>query len=322
MRRALYRCLAPLALCAAPLAADEYDQAFTESYASLRAQDHTIHSIGFRLLTGNAPYCADVGGLSGILLDDAARYNDAEAVRAINGIAGNIFVQIVADDSPAAQSGVLAGQEVVSINGKASDLGTIDPHMPWLVAQQLNDAIGQSSDEQPGAVVLAIAGRTEPLAIPLSPACRAVIETVGGYSSASTDGLRVAIGRDFTGFSYPEEELAAALAHELAHVFLGHPDWLAERGRKRSDIRQTEREADRLMPWLLANAGYDPAAAARFMRRWGPDNNGGVRLWRKHDGWDERLALIEAELPRVSASRATHGSADWKADFVLQIARD
>ena len=38
---------------------------------------------------------------------------------------------------------------------------------------------------------------------------------------------------------------------------------------------------DRLMPWLLHNAGYDPAAAVRFMRTWGP----------KHGGWIFRKAM-------------------------------
>jgi len=98
--------------------------------------------------------------------------------------------------------------------------------------------------------------------------------------------------------------------------------WLEREGRGRRNIRLTEREADRLMPWLLANAGYQPSAASRFMARWGPDHSGGIFRKRSHDGWDERLEFIEAELVQIDKVRHADGSADWHSHFRRDIDPD
>ena len=113
--------------------------------------------------------------------------------------------------------------------------------------------------------------------------------------------------------------LAAALAHEFAHNLLGHRAWLREAGRKRANIRLTEREADRLMPWLLANAGYDPQAAVAFMTRWGSTHDAGLRMRRHHEGWDERAEAMAAEVPLVQSMMAGEGKADWATHFRREI---
>ena len=47
-----------------------------------------------------------------------------------------------------------------------------------------------------------------------------------GGTRAAADGKRVVMGRKFPAFAYPEELLAAALAHEFAHNLLAHRAWL------------------------------------------------------------------------------------------------
>lgn len=291
---------------------------FAQSFAALRAQDWRVEEIAFRLRSGNAPFCERTELESGILLDDAARYSNPAALRSAAGIKGDIFVQAVVPAGPADRAGVRAGDEVHSVAGTDIASHKFDGAQPWARIAALNarlDAFG-------GPFSLGISGGERDILIKPVPACTGWVEIITGYDGASTDGARISIGRDFVGLAYSDEELAAVIAHELAHIVLDHPAWLDTRGRKRRNIRQTEREADRLMPWLLANAGYDPAAAARFMQRWGPDNNGGLRLWRKHDGWDERLELIEAELAAVQTSVQRHGHADWKQDFAPQFDRN
>jgi hypothetical protein len=125
----------------------------------------------------------------------------------------------------------------------------------------------------------------------------------------------VVFGDRFPGFDWPEDEFAAAVAHELAHNLLRHRAWLDLRGRSRANIRLTEDEADRLVPWLMVNAGYDPGAAVRFLRRWGPGHDGGLFRKRTHSGWDERAAAIAAESPLIEAARDASGKADWRRQF-------
>ncbi len=96
---------------------------------------------------------------------------------------------------------------------------------------------------------------------------------------------------------------------------MGHPYWLDQEGRNRTNVRLTEREADRLMPWLLTNAGYDPSAARRFMERWGPRHGGGLFRNRTHDGWDERAEFIDAEIVQIEQLRGEDGSANWREHF-------
>ena len=151
------------------------------------------------------------------------------------------------------------------------------------------------------------------------PACPTRFELLDSGGRAAADGKRVVIGRKFAGFEYPEDELAAALAHEFAHNLLAHRAWLKGVGRKAKYIRLTEREADRLMPWLLANAGYAPDAAIRFFKKWGPGNDGWIFRSPTHDGWDERAEFVAGELPQIAQLMASEGAADWRARFRLEV---
>ena len=74
-------------------------------------------------------------------------------------------------------------------------------------------------------------------------------------------------------------------------------------GRNARLIRETELEADRLAPYLLDRAGYDPDAAVRFWRRFG---NRGFNIFGSptHGGWRERRSAIEAEIVRIRQARA------------------
>ncbi|MCH2487396.1 MAG: hypothetical protein MK010_06610, partial [Erythrobacter sp.] len=155
-----------------------------------------------------------------------------------------------------------------------------------------------------------------------APACPSRFEVLDGGKRAVADGSRVIFGRDFAGFAYAEDEFAAAVAHELAHNLLEHRKMFDAVGRSQSLVRLSERDADRMMPWLLHNAGYDPRAAARFMARWGPKYGGGLLRDRSHDGWDERVEFIEAEIATMEAALAETGEADWSQRFVRMAVPD
>ena len=91
--------------------------------------------------------------------------------------------------------------------------------------------------------------------------------------------------------------LAAVLAHEFAHNVLKHRAWHeANGGRKRASVRLTEREADRLSPWLLANAGLDPRGGVEFFKGEGCERCG-TTGYRGRTAIHE-IMVMDAELRR------------------------
>ncbi len=302
------------ALTTPPLRADVGED--RAALVELQREDLRLQTIGWTLSTANAPFC-DAAPAIGLLLQDMASFDAPGRMRAAAGIGGDIAVQAVVPGSPAAHAGLAANDEIVSIGGHAmADLPAARPGT-WQRLTGLNDLLEHALDRD-GSVAIAwrgADGAAHSAAIAGIPACRSRFELLDGGGKAVADGQRVLIGREFAGTDYSDELFAAAVAHELAHNLLHHRKWLKGVGRKQKNIRLTEREADRLMPWLLANAGYDPAAAARFFERWGPRHGGWIFRARTHDGWDERTGFVRAELPQVQALVASEGAADWRQHF-------
>lgn len=309
--------LALLLAVAQPALAETREEAAAAALAALQQSDARLLAVGWRLATGNAAYCSDARPAVGLLLQDMVGYAEPEAMRKAAGIAGPIAVQAVAPGSPAEAAGLRANDEITAIDGTAVAALPVADEEDWRRLLRLHDTI-DSSLAADGRVGLTVPDRGE-VTLEGVPACASRFEIIGG-DGAAAEGRRVVIGRKFVGLSYPEDEFAAAVAHEFAHNLLRHRVWLERHGRKWKNVRATEREADRMMPWLLANAGYEPAAALRFMRRWGPDHGGGLFRKRTHEGWDERAETIEAEIALVEAVRAPDGSADWSRHFVREVA--
>lgn len=161
--------------------------------------------------------------------------------------------------------------------------------------------------------------------------------TYGGYVFAVLDSDRpnaiavpggfILISRGMIETVRSEDELAAVLAHEVAHQELRHNmlsvqqgksmqiidalfrdpetqqtnDWITRIGDEMTGgyNLQHETEADRRAVTLLARAGYDPYALVRVLRRL-RDRGGhyGGRTYPR-----DRIGLIEAELGRLGLQR-------------------
>lgn len=281
-----------------------------------------LFRVGYRLATANAAFCPHTVPVSGLMIHDAESYGDPEAVRKLFGLNGDIGIQAIAPGSPAAKAGLSQNDTLLALDGQ-----TIAPHWQrteprWQRVFALRDAIDaalargslelnwQNSD-----------GIERTAVIEGIPACPTRFELVDSKASAAADGERVLVGERFPGLAYDESAFAAAIAHEMAHNIMRHPQTFRKIGWKRKLVRLSERDADRLMPWLLHNAGYDPRAAVAFMREWGPKHGGWIFRKRTHDGWDERVEFIEAELPKLEASAAAHpeGLADWASGFTPEL---
>ena len=284
--------------------------------AQFHAKDQRLQDIGWKLVTGNADYCARTQPAVGLQLQDMAVFSEPDAIRAALRLQGDFAVQTVAEGSPAAEH-FRANQEVIAIDGDLVGDWPAEKRNHWQRLSRAHDAIDTGLAEHGDLTITPLAGET--VRLEGVPACASRFELGSGHKRALAEGERVIFGEDFVGFTFPEEELAAVIAHELSHNLLAHRAWLDAHGRKRKHVRASEREADRLMPWLLANAGYEPEAALRFMERWGPNHSAGIFRARTHEGWDERAEHIAAEIERVKSYRAPDGSADWKTHFRREL---
>lgn len=287
-----------------------------------QSKEDVLFRTGYRLAAANAAYCDAVKPSVGILIHDASAYSRPDAVRTAFGLTGDIGIQSVAPGSPAALAGIEQNDTLLAVGGIDASEIEVGDRKDWKRASRIADLIETSTKD--GAVLVEWRkpdGRIFNASLAAETICGSRFELLSGKDGASADGERVLIGEDFPGLSYSEPEFAALLAHEMAHNLLGHIPYLTENGNGGGRLRTTERDADRLMPWLLVNAGYDPAAAADFMRRWGPRHGGWIFRNRSHDGWDERVELIEAELPAIAAVMK-NGRADWRAEFRPLLARE
>lgn len=330
MRRAASRnvlrlALLALALAGAPAAAQAANDTVMEAtpraplpanVRELRQQDTRVLLLGYRLATGNVRYCADPTHTAGLLLHDVAAYADSKALRAILGLSSDIGVQALVPGGPAERAGLRVDDTVIAIG----DLRVDGPREPKTKAWERIEAVRAESErllDKTGHLPLTVLREGRPVTFDIAgvPACRSRFEVSDG-SDALADGHRVLIGPEFVTDEYPDALLVGLVAHEFAHNMLRHRSWFdANGGRKQKSVRLTEREADRLSPWLLANAGFDPQGAARFWEYWGPRYGGWIFRDRQHDGWDERAENIAAEIPLIDKFVAAEGGADWSRHF-------
>lgn len=291
------------------------DPALTE----LQARDRQLFAAGWRLASANAPFCDRAAPALGLSVLDAGGFGDPAAVRLQLGLSGDLAIGAVAPGSPAAAAGIAAADTLVAIDGAA--LAERFPRVKPAWKRLIDVTAALDAAAAAGPVTLSLArAREAPRTVTLrgAAACPSRFEVLDSGGRAAAEGTRVIFGRSFPGFAYPEPEFTAAVAHEFAHNLLRHRAALDAKGRSLGNVRLTEREADRLMPWLLANAGYEPEAATRFMERWGPRHGGGLFRNRNHEGWDERTQAIRIEVAKVKTLMAREGKADWARHFTRE----
>lgn len=281
---------------------------------SLLAHNTRLQTIGWRLARANGPLCRNAVGGTGLMLSDLGKLDRPAEARSVLGIGGNLAVVAVAPGAPAQQAGIGAGEHLVAVDGVAA----ADPASAY-------DRMDAALTARGSATVTLAAPRSAPRSLRISgeTACRGRFQLLVGNKSAQTDGTNILVSVELLSERPQDEEAAFMIAHEMAHVALEHRRRLDEGTRNYVTIRRTEREADRLAPWLMANAGYDPAAAARFMAWWGPKYSGGITRRPDHDSWRDRLKLIEAEVVKITAARAARpqGLLDWRGQFSYEPVR-
>ena len=290
---------------------------------TFQALEQQMFETGSRLATANAPFCPASVPSAGFLFHDAASYGDPVAIRTAFGLVGDIGVQAVASGSPAAAAGLKVNDTILAIGGKRIADVWPSSEPGWRRGETLREIMADALAAGPMRLTIADAGGVaRDVMIEPRTACASRFEVLDSSDDAWADGDRVAMGRKWPAFGYDSDAFAASVAHELAHNVLGHVARLDVVGRKRALVRISERDADRLMPWLLLNAGYDPQGAVRWMAQWGPRFTW-LNRKRTHDAWDERVDAIEAEIATMQALIARNGwrpgEADWRRLFEPEL---
>ena len=303
---ALLASMAAPALAAAPAA--------PSPYAALASTEARVAAIGFRLTTANAAWCPLRQPQFGWIWGDPRLYaadRRPEALAAYGAADHNhAFIAALAPASPAASAGMTVGTAVVGMGSAPVPDGVGDHPFARITA------IETSVAALPVAAPLVLhTGAGHIVSVTPIAGCASDfrVET-SDRPAAVADGRMVLVNQGLADFAANDEELAAAIAHELAHNILRHRARLdaagvdrglgKQFGRNARLFKQTEVEADRLSVWLLAGAGYDPAAAARFWSRFGQRKGRPLFQASTHPNWRDRVASLEAEASAVAAARA------------------
>lgn len=309
--RALRCTLLLLALTAAPAIAQQTEPTPLERQVWA---DRRLLDVGWKLARASADLCPDARPAIGLMLRDVRGWAAPDAVREAFGQKRDFAVQAVASNSPAMRAGIAAGDEIVSLEGRDPNTLPAEDNRDWKRLYDVNETI-EARLRSSGAVAIARSGEDE-RRIAGEPACYARFEVIQDSDRAASTGLRVRIGDRWLAGDIADDGLAFLVAHELAHNILKHRLRRELPRRKRPSSRDVEREADRLAPWLMARAGYDPAGAVAFLEKHGPGQDGFLYLGRSHDGWKSRRDAIAREIEAITAA----GALDWTPYFEAELA--
>ena len=302
-------------LCASTVALAAPKQQDIDAYRALVVQDARLANVGYRLAKANAPFCPRKERNPGWVLHSYRQYPDRETAQAAFAFPMPVAIAALVEGGPAQSAGLRVGESFTDLPGGVwwggekvdhkpdSELvDTINARIKVLLREgdTIRLPIGSKSGE---------AERWADLAPPLVCESSFLVSS-GNILDAGADGERVRVSARLAEFTPDEDEFAAIVAHELAHNILGHRVQLDAAnvkrglgrmfGKSKELTRQTEVEADQLSIWLMANAGYDPNAALRFIERYGRKYGHGLFSDGTHYRWKQRRELMQAEIDRLA----------------------
>lgn len=289
------------------------------SLQALRDLDTKVATVALRLALASDELCSNQVHLPGIVPHDLSQYHkdSRAAASALFGLGDYPGVLTVAKGGPAYRAGLREDDTLISIDGRPFPAGRpTQAAASFNVTEQVLDLIEAAFSDGQAELVVRRGGRDERIAVKAEHGCASRFQVIPSRSfGASADGQYVQITSRMVAFAENEPELAAILAHELAHNILQHRARLNDAGIKRGLlryfgrnarlIRATEEEADLLSVYILNEAGYSPFAAAQMWERLGPRRPWGIMGSPTHPNWKKRVAALRAEAAKLARPTTT-----------------
>lgn len=314
MKSLFPKCCVAAILAVCPAADQVRAQSHTDTEAVVRTLnqlDERVLRVGVHLATQGAPLCEKPAYASGMLVQLASQYGQpyrAAAARLL-GVGRVPTVTVVLPASSAERAGLRRGDQVLSADSRmlTTNIGHVAKGAVFDPADAAMAAIDAALDDGEAMLEIIRGKKKSQIRLVGQPACRSRFDVRAGGSSASANGTYVQLSTDLVQSLGTDTELAAVVAHELAHNILGHPQILETVaggllpgfGKSGRVMRATETEADRLSMYLLALAGYSLDDALEFWERFGRAHDYGVLSDRTHPGWRDRITTMRTEAARI-----------------------
>ncbi|WP_158299045.1 M48 family metallopeptidase [Sphingomonas psychrotolerans] len=206
--------------------------------------------------------------------------------------------------TPAAKAGLVAGDQLLSVNGH--DLGepVVDGDASRLSVERVQQIL--VAQMRRGAVTLRVSSTSgeRDIRFVAEQGCPSNVEFIPDEEvNAWADGTRVMISDGLLN-RCTDDDLALVIGHEMAHNLLHHRHRLGAEGASlntmlpltpvgSAQMRATEEEADRLAVSLATTAAYDLSGAERFIRGLVNQSTGVAAT---HPDLFRRLSLLRAAI--------------------------
>jgi beta-barrel assembly-enhancing protease len=283
----------------------------TPQMAAIRAladQDIRVAHVGHRLARAGRGaaedgWCDGVVTMSGMVVQDGAQFPAQDRLAAKEGlqIGDGPTIVAVLPDTGAAWAKLKPGDRIVSINGEKIDANI--RRNPYARMAQLEQFLAKPPGLGNWTIeVLRADGSAFGSYLVAQAGCPSVFQVLPRKQvNARADGRYVQIYSGMLDFVRNDDELAAVVAHELAHNILKHQA-------RKTPSKQAEYEADRLSVALVMRAGYRIDAIVPFWTRFEARTNAGIFADGTHPSAKKRIAALVAavealkDAPRLVAS--------------------
>ncbi|HEX8583711.1 MAG TPA: M48 family metallopeptidase [Allosphingosinicella sp.] len=284
--------------------------------STLRRDDARVGAVAYRLALAGRGLCREAYPLTGLLFHHLAEYEVADRPLMISryGLDRGPGVLAVLGGTPAAAAGLVAGDVLLSVNGRPfpspARIAAEPKRKKWRPMLEGSEALLEAALRAgPASLQVLREGRTLPLTLGSEPGCvgRARLARSTQMNAFSLRGY-VVMTTAMLGYVRSDDELAVVLGHELSHSILGHDGMrdedgiLGSIGIKASAMWKREEAADRLGLRLMAAAGFDLDAAIPFWDRYLGQYDWFPQIFRSHPSRGARDRIAREEIAAIRAT--------------------